>query len=507
MSIGNRQYPKRKSTGDCDRGLFAVESEERDANGPQPIPNGTAMICQKNEELRNFDVFPKVFEVGKPATIHIRALGVRTEFHPGAAYRVQVCALEQGNPWCFPGSSSYVDCAAECDDEGTIHFRHAFPSEQMYYLRVFEKDGKNRLVQLAVYAVAEDLAERIPLIGDLHMHTTKSDGRETPEVVCANYRGHGYDFMVISDHKTYVSSLQAIHSYQDVPTGLEIVCGEEIHLPAIDGMENVHVVNFGGEYSVNGLIENHQGWDTLGNDPSVRSLHGKCPPTTTKAEFEAKIREIAAGLDVPPGLDAIPTAMTKFALDETRKAGGLAIYAHPTWISDVYHAPEALTAYVTKNRMFDAFEVLGGERYYEQNGFQTLKYYEDRGNGIDYPIVGSTDSHCSYAASDKALVCSTMVFAPANERTSLIRSIKDFYSVAIDTISSEFRLVGKVRLCRYACFLLQYFFPLHDELCFEEGRLMKQFATGTAEEKKDALDGLTFIRGRMAKLRAKYFAR
>lgn len=465
------------------------------------------MICQKNDELRNFDVFPKVFEVGKTATIHIRALGIRTEFKPGAAYRVQVCALEQGNPWGYPLSSSFVDCDAECDGEGTIHFQHAFPSEQMYFLRVFEAGGKDRLAQLRVYAVEKDLAERIPLIGDLHMHTTLSDGHETPETVCANYRGHGYDFTVISDHQNYYSSLRAIRSYEGVPIGLEIVCGEEIHLPAIDGMENVHVVNFGGEYSVNGLIENHQGWKTLGNEPSVRSLYGTCPPTMTKAEFEAKIRAMAAALDVPPGLDAIPAAMTKFALDETRKAGGLAIYAHPTWISDVYHAPEALTAYVTKNRMFDAFEVLGGERYYEQNGFQTLKYYEDRGNGIDYPIVGSTDSHCSYAASDKALVCSTMVFAPANERTALIRSVKDFYSVAVDTISAEFRLVGKVRLCRYACFLLQSFFPLHDELCFEEGRLMKQFATGTVAEKEDARAGLEFIRGRMEKLRAKYFAR
>ena len=63
-----------------------------------------------------------------------------------------------------------------------------------------------------------------------------------------------------------------------------------------------------------------------------------------------------------------------------------------------------------------------------------------------------------------------------------------------------------MRLVRYATFLLQYFFPLHDELCFEEGRLMKQYATGTADERAEALEALAHINGRMKKQREKYFA-
>ena len=39
-------------------------------------------------------------------------------------------------------------------------------------------------------------------------------------------------------------------------------------------------------------------------------------------------------------------------------------------------------------------------------------------------------------------ICSTIVFAHANERTDIIQSIKDKYSVAVDTISKEYRLVG-----------------------------------------------------------------
>ena len=66
-------------------------------------------------------------------------------------------------------------------------------------------------------------------------------------------------------------------------------------------------------------------------------------------------------------------------------------------------------------------------------------------------------------------------------------------------------MVGESRLIRYGCFLLKYYFPIHDELCFEEGRLMKVAVTGTDEEKADAVKMLSAMNGRMAKLREKYF--
>jgi len=155
---------------------------------------------------------------------------------------------------------------------------------------------------------------------------------------------------------------------------------------------------------------------------------------------------------------------------------------------------------------FDAFEVLGGENYFEQNGFQTIKYYEDRAKGRRYPVVGSTDSHNSHESNRNALICSTIIFAPECERTALIAAVKDFYSVAVDTISTEFRLVGESRFVRYGNFLLKNYFPIHDDLCIEEGRLMKQYVTGTEAEKAEAKAMLTAINGRMKRLREKYFA-
>ena len=62
--------------------------------------------------------------------------------------------------------------------------------------------------------------------------------------------------------------------------------------------------------------------------------------------------------------------------------------------------------------------------------------------------------------------------------------------------------MGSLRLVRYANFLGNNFIPLHDELCFEEGRAMKDYACGLP----GAEDILRLISGRMKAQREKYFA-
>ena len=460
---------------------------------------------QVDENLLNYDVFPKVLVRNKPAKINIRPLGARPVFEPGRTYKLLVCALEGGKPCDYPASGDFKELCAVCNDDGGFVVEHTFTKEQMYFLRFLNDEGR-RIIQFPVYCVDGDLAGRYPLRGDLHMHTIRSDGSQCPAVVCANYRKHGLDFMVVSDHNRYYPSLEAIDFYKDVPCGLAIIPGEEVHMPPVHGAESdFHTVNFGGEYSINALTDG-PAVEEKGTDKKYRSLNGECPEYMPLAEWENKMQALADGLgDLPEGLDPVPVAVFKWIYDEIRKANGLGIFPHPTWISDVYHVPEVFWRYVTEKGWFDAFEVLGGENYYEQNGFQTLKYYDDRANGLDYPVVGSTDSHSSNPHNRNAFVCSTLVFSPENERRALIDSIKAKYSVAIDTIDENFRLVGDFRLSKYATFLLKYYFPLHDDVCKEEGRLMKQYATGTPGEKAEALEVLRLIGGRVQKHREKYF--
>ena len=455
-------------------------------------------------ELHNYDIFPKVIPSKKKSRITVRPLGGHAEFRQGASYTVAVCPLDEGAKSEYPGRPNFFEFETAPDPDGSISFEFDFFSEQQYYVRIKNEEQKFK-VQLCVYAVDEDLCGRYPFKGDLHIHTHRSDGSQSPAVVCANYRKTGYDFLAITDHRRYYPSLEAIEAYKDAPLEFAIIPGEEVHMPKDyenGRINDVHIVNFGGEYSVNAMISDSEHIKEAGEDKTKRSLFGQCPDTFSKEQWWERVDAYCETLDLPACMDKTE----KFAygacfwiFDEIRKAEGLGIFCHPYWIANVFQVPPKFCDYMMEKRPFDAYEVLGGERYFEQNGFQTIQYYEDLAKGRKYPVVGSTDSHNSVNSRG---ICSTIVFSPENERRALISSIKDFYSVALDTISAEMRYVGSFRLVRYACFLDQEFFPLHDDLCHEEGRAMKDYACGDEGAKKV----LSAIYGRMKAQREKYFA-
>ncbi len=455
-------------------------------------------------ELHYYDVYPKVFPAGKEIEITVKPLGDHAKFENPDNLILYVLGIEDGQIRDYPyrNNNKTVDFTIEAD--GSVKFKNVFEKEQQYFIRFWDKETDKRLVQLGVYAVADDLVGRYPLIGDLHMHTCRSDGRQAPAIVSANYRKHGYDFFAITDHERYYPSLEAINAYKDVPIEFNIIVGEEVHLPKYgpDFICDPHIVNFGGKYSVNALVQETDHLIEVGDAKELRSIEGvDCPDVLSVKEFQDEVMALAETLDIPEDIEKFTYACMVWIFNHIKKAGGLGIFCHPYWISNVNHVPENLIEYLMETQPFDAFEVLGGENYYEHNGFQTHKYYEDRAKGRRYPIVGSTDSHSSIN-NENAYVASTMVFSPANEREAIIGSIKDFYSVAIDGISSKFRLVGDLRLAKYATFLLQDYFPLHDDLCYEEGRAMKDYYCGI----EGAKETLEFISGRIQKQREKYFA-
>lgn len=443
-------------------------------------------------ELTNYDIFPKVFPCDKEVEITVKPLGLHAAFE--GEYSIWLRQLTQGNNLRYPERSNLVEYKVTPDTDGCLRFSHSFIGEQEHFVDVM-KDEK-RIVRLSVYSLLPDLVGRYPFRGDLHMHTCRSDGRQAPAIVAAEYRKNGYDFLAITDHDVYYGSLEAMNTFKDVPAEFNLVPGEEIHLDGND----IHIVNFGGTYSVNALMPGDHHID-VGPGKELRSLNGKCPEIISVEEYKRQVNELAEALDIPEGVEKFTYASCVWIFNHIKKSDGLGIFCHPYWVQNVFHVPETLVEYIMETQPFDAFEVLGGERYFEQNGFQAARYYDDRAMGRHYPIVGSTDSH-SCVHNDGAFVASTIVFAPENTREGIISSIKDYYSVAVDSISKELRLVGETRFVRYGNFLLREFFSLHDELVFEEGRLMKDYACGD----EDAARLLTAINGRMKKQREKYFA-
>ena len=429
-------------------------------------------------ELHDYDIFPKVFPVGVSADITVKPLGVHTKF--SGEYKIMVQRLDGGHIGHEFSAWNHTDYFVTPCEDGCLRFAYTADKEGELAVRIYKKDSDRRTVQLNLYALAEDMADRIPLRGDLHMHTCRSDGHGDPAVVCADYRMKGYDFIVVTDHSRYYPSLEAMRAYKDVKTALNILPGEEVHLPQTD----VHIVNAGGLFSINGLFDYLRNYIETNGDIDARRFDDTITPPdiVTDEQYNRELDAIEASLtDVPADVNKRWYAVCVWAFDKIREAGGLGIFAHPYWISDMWQIHEPFTQYMLGKAPFDAFEVLGGENYYQQNGFQTAIYYDEYRRGNVLPIVGSTDSHNSTENNRNAAICSTIVFAHKNERADILQSIKDKYSVAVDTISAEYRLVGEHRFQKYACYLMENFYPLHDRAAYSDGEIMRKYYLGEAD--------------------------
>lgn len=68
--------------------------------------------------------------------------------------------------------------------------------------------------------------------GNLHTHTTQSDGHSTPEAVCAWYRARGYDFIAITDHWVYTPGTHSADGSWVTISGVELH-GPRYHMLAV----------------------------------------------------------------------------------------------------------------------------------------------------------------------------------------------------------------------------------------------------------------------------------
>lgn len=397
-------------------------------------------------ELYKYSITPGIIKTNEPAAIKISALEPQLAFADDTVYRVEVWGMAR-LPW---GNFKQVNNIFKLNGKnGVLEFRYTFEAEEEYSVRVFyEKDGKKAL-QLSVYAVREDLYALRPLKGDFHVHSCRSDGKECPAVVAANYRTAGFDFMAVTDHHRYFPSAEAQEAYKDVPLGMLLLNGEEVHSP--DNF--VHVIHFGGDYSVNEIFENDDD------------------------RYYTEVQEIIDNSELPY-FDKFAYASNMWVVRKIREANGLAVFCHPHWINDTYNVPDSLSRAFLENGVFDAFELIGGQTSHENN-MQTAFYYQLRSEGVKIPITGASDSHGTINAGlfNKMF---TIVFAKDNSRDSIVKAVKSLMSVAVEIYddSVNYSVHGSYRLVSYARFLIEHYFSLTEMLCREEGILMLSHIRG-----------------------------
>lgn len=433
------------------------------------------MARPPQDACRYFSVFPKVVLSDHLTEIKITPLDRYAGFDANARYQVTFYPMESldSAEWNWKGPVLPAQVQGE-----SLVFSAIFEGEQKYILAVekVHPDTVEPVGDFAIYAAREDLHQRFPYKGDMHMHSHYSDGIESPPYVAAMCRKIGMDFMAVTDHGKYFPSLEAMEAFRDQPVDLRIYPGEEVHPP----QNPIHIVNFGGSFSINELFTKDERYQ---NEVAAR-----------QAQLE----------QVPAGANPDWYASSLWCFDKIREAGGLGIFCHPYWFANrMVRIPESLTSALLETQPYDALEVIGGYFRHESdsNMLQVVRYYEETAKGKRIPIVGVSDAHGCHK--DLFGWYYTLVFSPSLELSDLISSIKSQYSVAVEALPGELvHVYGPFRMVKYAQFVLEELMPVHDAFCAEEGGIMLAHLSGDGL----ASEKLRLSQGRVQKLLQAYLS-
>ncbi|MFN8514628.1 MAG: CehA/McbA family metallohydrolase [Thermomicrobiales bacterium] len=81
--------------------------------------------------------------------------------------------------------------------------------------------------------------------GNLHTHSTHSDGKREPAEVIATYRDAGYDFIALTDHFLASYDFPIVDTRALRSEGFTTLIGAELHAPALGNGERWHILAVG----------------------------------------------------------------------------------------------------------------------------------------------------------------------------------------------------------------------------------------------------------------------
>ncbi len=423
---------------------------------------------------QNYMIRPAVVRAGQATHMTVLATENSFMFRDHRTYTLHAVPLDEDMTVYFPERKQIEYTVSG----GVLEFDFYFEREMRYdfYLGT----DKTPLLQvLEVMAVCDDLYELRPLKGDFHGHSYRSDGKQDPAALAGHYREAGYDFFSLTDHNRYYPSREAQAAFKDMPLGITVINGEEVHTPG----SIIHVVHVGGRESIDEIYCKQ----TERYGAELAEARTRVP-----AELPEEYRERYAKL--------------MWTCESAHRAGGIAIFPHPYWLTPArsYNVCNDFRKRILMSGMFDAYELVGGMTQ-PGNSMSVASWAELRAEqGLDIAVVGSSDVHGLTGWTFGNLF--TVVFAKSNTQKDIIDAVRAKMSVAVErtafTDHEEFRAYGSLRLVTYAQFLLKNYFSETRRICEGEGYAIRRWLIG--EEDGELL---RLMAGRVERFSERFFGR
>ncbi|MCR5263995.1 MAG: hypothetical protein K6D94_08985 [Clostridiales bacterium] len=450
------------------------------------IPNNGPAIYE-------YEIFPAVALKGTPTEFAVRGLGIQKALEPGIEYIIRVLPQEENissKTLEISDYNRYEGIRAVCGEDGYLRFRYTFNREQIYTLRLIgtRPDGSaGPLTDLRIFCAEKDLYIRTPMRGNTHCHTCmSSDGSEDPYLAAATYRRAGFDYLAITDHHNAMGSVYAVAESRDIPTEMSFYYGEEVHVPN----PYIHAVNVGA------LMPGDIGLDKWYHEHEYE----------VKSEV-AKTAESCRDT-LPPGIEPYDYAWRRWIADTIHSRGGVAILAHPFWEYDAHNTRDDMFRLLAKEKIYDAAEIAHGQEPGCSDANLQLAFWNDmRAEGISISPVGVDDAHRRYFSwnyDSSFNEAYTVIFALDPSFGGFAEAVKGGYSAAVESYEkAPEHIIASYRLTKYTAFLFERYFPLHDELCFEEGCSMRDCYLGSGNSR----DILSVLNGRVKRFTDRFFGR
>jgi len=245
---------------------------------------------------------------------------------------------------------------------------------------------------------------------DLHLHTTHSDGSQTPAEVVTLAHEAGVSALAITDHDITTGLPEAMAAGQEL--GIEIIPGIEIS--SRHGESELHVLGYFLQWEDAQLNERlmtlresrHRrnpkivellqaagiditydevravaGSDSVGRPHIARVLMDKKVVTSAKEAFDRFLAEGKPAYvprDLPAPVDAIRWI---------KDAGGLAVLAHPTWVKTV----EGTLTDLARQLKADGLD--GVEVHYSTHTPRQTRQYLSLAKTLGLLVTGGSDFH------------------------------------------------------------------------------------------------------------------
>lgn len=257
-------------------------------------------------------------------------------------------------------------------------------------------------------------------LADLHLHSTASDGRDSPAQLVARAKAQGLTVMALTDHESLGGLKEASQAAKQA--GILFIPGVEINTDS--GLE-VHILLYGVDDSMLELTDHldaiNQGkvlraqafidrFAALGLPITMEDL--RLPPNTfcsrphvaaalvsrgyASTEKEAFEHYLNPG---KPGYVPRPKMGTEQVISLAQRLGLVSVLAHPGTIKDAALVTEA------QIRAWQAFGLSGIEAYHSRHSDADCAHWDALARMLGLLVTGGSDDH---GKSEKAIVGNQM---------------------------------------------------------------------------------------------------